>query len=242
MSARWKKDKSPEGIIRLLGTMMESDGDKVTVKSFFLDQYWSALEPYLEFGRQVPKTEYASIIRNAVHDAVKGGSVTSEMILREIIRLEGKYLRRQKKDWMVCTSLTIEGKLPFKTISIWDSKIAFNSDRGLAEHQEEAQEILEGLPFREDDKPRIPVSVTSTGRGNREATARSVNALNALRGLWNFILRDSHFTQRTSGMPSPVGLVRIGPVHTSHDLAGKILKKQIAFMLINIQSKITNLF
>lgn len=75
--------------------------------------------------------------------------------------------------------------------------------------------------------PKLPPNlvfarVSGAGRSETEAAEKAINALDFLRGIWNFTINwGSPHRWSTSPHP-PINRIRLGPIHTLHDWMGKL--------------------
>lgn len=216
MKASWKKAGAPQEIIRHLNQMYFFEDGKVKIKTIFVDQYWYALESFTEFSKQIPESARVHIVQRAINDAAKTGNISEKGLLEAIGQQEGDYLRRKPSRFHLYTTLTISGEIPTKSIDVGESRIYLQGNTAKYKCTERREKIQYSLPFKDDDKSRKAMFVSSIGRDASDAAAISLDNLNTLRGIWNFLLHDSNQTRRTYSNGAPINSVRLGPVHTSH--------------------------
>ena len=65
--------------------------------------------------------------------------------------------------------------------------------------------------------------VHTQGRSHWEAVTRALDALDLLRGIWNFALNRRKWSRTTGGARRPVDQVLLGPLHSLHDPDGSLV-------------------
>lgn len=176
-----------------------------------------------DFGEGIPDIECRRIITTAVLEAAKNGSLTDASLKGEILRQSNAYKSRPIKQFVLLTSMSVP-RPPALTRKAFHDATFFFSDTLPSGITRDGLNVFEFLkPPNDLPKSFTIVRVRVKARSEFEAYDLGINALDCLRGMWNFRINRAIASRINAGVPSkPVNRIRLGPVHSLHDVNGEI--------------------
>jgi hypothetical protein len=184
------------------------------------------LQTASEFSERIPDTERQRIINVAVFEAAKTGPLTRKSLLEAMGRLESEYLSSVKRSMVVATTVSLAYGPQLRRVQIDDAVITFS--RWLPPRFDRAPlKEVPGWPESPDPFTHVSVRVALRARSKYEAIDRGMDALDLLRGMWNYSLTRLTITRHSSGPPQPINVVRGGPFHSVHFSSGVLVDPEL---------------
>ncbi|GAH63122.1 unnamed protein product, partial [marine sediment metagenome] len=152
------------------------------------------------------------------------GKITAERLLSEIRNLESKYLRRPLQRYNLVTSISVNRVCKLKRKKVYGCTISFCSFLPKV-YDEAISEIIEHVRYSIAGKIRtnyMYVKVSVSAKSHDEAANKALDALDLIRGIWNFFENRKQGIRISSGKRYPVNKYILGPLHTLHKPDGKL--------------------
>jgi hypothetical protein len=220
MAVSWNNEYDPNQLAQKIeqSRVIDEKGG-IGYTGFETFEYIALLFSMLNFSNGIPEIEGRRIVQQAVYSAGKRAHITAMNILAEINRLEGEFLRTPLIRYILVTSLSVSKMVLLPKININNAYITFGGqlskvcqrerDRIIANR---AQNILYTAAPTDYLTTRIYVSA----RSPYEAIDLALNAMNLIRGIWNWFYNRQHSIRMSLGSQTPVNKIVQGPVHTLH--------------------------
>ena len=184
------------------------------------------LETAYDFNPQIPGGVFSNIIVDGIHIFVRKMKKDGKALKASIKQSEEKYLRNERKKYILLTSLSFQYFDQLPKLKINDVNISFlpNLPRGFQIY--ENMSIKYNFPYYPPNDYTI-VRISLQARSPSEAIELGLYALNCVRGLWNYSINIRLGSRIQHGKRDPINNVRLGPLHTLHDETGKLLDNNI---------------
>jgi hypothetical protein len=223
--AEWIKHYDQNKLASELEKIKKVDKNgNVSFRSFEYLDYSLVLESMLTLNQIIPDYKKKNIIKDAISIAAKEGNISSDSLLANIKKLESGYLRRPFKKYKLVTSISINKMPTDQYFRMNDCTISFKKKLS-AQFYKEVSKVKEKATssiIGEYPTNYIFVTVLTQARSCEEASQNSLNALDLLRGIWNFYENRKHGIRISTGKRSPVNSFILGPLHTLHLPNGKL--------------------
>ena len=226
--AKWISDYNRQEVAEAFEKAKNVDKNgKVTFQGFTHYDHVVILNSMVSLNKKIPLSEKRRVINQAISQAGAKGKITAERLLSEIRNLESKYLRRPLQRYNLVTSISVNRLCKLKRKKVYGCTISFCSflpkvyDEAISEIIEHARYSIAG---------KIPtnymyVKVSVSAKSHDEAANKALDALNLIRGIWNFFENRKHGIRISSGKRYPVNKYILGPLHTLHKPNGKLATK-----------------
>ena len=226
---REPKLSEPKYDLNLLSTRLEriknidSKGN-LTFKGFQFEDLLCVLQSSIDFDKSssIPDFEKMKIFSNAAFSCGEKGEITKSNLLKEIHIEKNKYLNKPCCSYILATTFTIDYTKNIKSVKIDSSTVTFSKSLPHKFNREIDKEKLKNFVSEIHPKFFTSIRVRISARSDSEAAEKALESINFLKGLWNFHLNSKISARINSGKRSPINKIRLGPVHTLHDLNGKI--------------------
>jgi len=223
--ADWISDYNPHQVAEGFEKAKNVDKNgKVTFQAFTHYDYVVVLNSMVSLNKEIPLLEKKRIINQATFQAGAKGKITAETLLSEIRNLESKYLRRPLQRYNLVTSISVNRLCKLKRKKVYGCTISFCPflpkvyREGISKIIEHARHsITGGVPT---DYMYVKVSVSA--KSYDEAANKALDALDLIRGIWNFFENRKQGMRISSGKRNPVNKYILGPLHTLHKPDGKL--------------------
>ena len=185
------------------------------------------LSSMVRFSEDLPPGVRSGLLAKATRTAIAKRATTPEQLLQSVRSAAKEYARTPKSKFVMFTSVSVHraNKLPGGHIR--DVKVTFldNMPRRVQVAREELfKRNGAWLPLnREPNMKAVKLEVET--RNAEEAAAKCLDAIDVLRGIWNFF-KTSSWRITFGGPRKPVNAIFLGPVHTFHDASGALLFEQ----------------
>jgi hypothetical protein len=203
---------------------------QVTFRGFEAEEVVTVLHSALkDFAERIPETVQRKIVADAAFARALDGRITGPALLREIQNREDKYTQLPLERYVLSTSLSVRHFSSLTSTEISGHRITFNPLPNRFRHAyEEAKsraedQIVGPLPDHGPSWKRyIDVRISVWGRSQEEAAERAWDALDLLRGIWNYSLNFTRGMRSSGGRRKPVNRLVLGPLHSLHHPTGKL--------------------
>ena len=225
MCASWKKEYNPELLVAGLEKIRLADatGRYAGFEGGLFDDFITVLYTSLEFSSEIPETDKRNIIYTSVRTVAERAKLSSKLLLGEISRQEGAYLKRSPRKLILATSVSVSYFTAFRKTSIHQLPIVLS--RRLPKHFD--QQIALQRPSHSFNF-KLPVDYATArvfvqARSNFEAAEKALNAIDLLRGIWNLYLNHYGARRHSFGRAAPINQVLRGPIQTLHETTGQAI-------------------
>jgi len=220
LAVSWNNEYNPNHLAQKIEqSRVIAENGGVSFTGFGHVEYVALLFSMLNFSSEIPEIEGRRIVEQAVFRAGEREHITAQNILAEVNRLEGEFLRNPLSRYTLVTSLSVSRMALLPRVKINNAYIAFGGqlsqvcqrerDRIIADR---AQHVLYTNVPNDYIMTRVYVSARST----HEATDTALNALDLIRGIWNWFYNRGNFIRMSFGKRAPVNKIVQGPLHTLH--------------------------
>lgn len=191
----------------------------------------------IKFDSDVPETVRIKIIDRAITSAARKDKITEKSLLKEINIAENNYLQQPLQSYILVTSLSIKFFERLSRIQLDDNIITFSQRLPKHFSQDSLQEKItlgeiENVPLNYS-----VVKVRVKGRSEVEAAEKAFEAIDFLRGIWNFSLNLKTFSRTSFNTIEPINKIRLGPFHTLHQANGKLASDLIWYDTRYVEEK-----
>ncbi len=209
-------------IIRKLEEAKSTGPDgKIAYRGMRFGDLAIVLEGSIEFSVDVPERERSSIITKALFSPAAAKPLTQRSIMAEIGRLENAYLKTEPTTFIIATSLSLPTALRVRRTRFNGVGVTFSAS---LPKQYKREQYERG--FRVNSHNPFPTGYQSVRlriqtRSKSEAIDKAIDALDFIRGLWNFGINRRIAYQFPVAVRTPVNRIRLGQVHTIHFANGQ---------------------
>lgn len=208
----------------------------------------------LEFDTKIPEIEKRNIVRKAMNNATTKGKLTAKTILGEVSREENFYKKLPSQKLVLVTNLSITNANKLRRIKILNNTLMFSNGLPMNFTRHSIiEDATKNLIFPDYAIPSYFyfVRIYVNAKTNHEAYLFGIDALDLLRGIWNFYLNLSTHRRWTSGIRKEVNKITLGPIHTLHKPNGNLATEEywyntiytprpMPFVMYNQYEKIRN--
>ena len=223
--ANWISDYSPHEVAEVFEKAKSIDKNgKVRFQGFAAYDYTVVLNSMVSLNKEIPPLEKIRIISKAKFHAGAKGKITAERLLSEIRNLESEYLRRPLQKYNLVTSISVSRLCKLKRKKVHGCTISFYSflpkvyEEGISNIIQHARHSITG----EVPTNYMYVKVSVSAKSYEEAADKALDALDLIRGIWNFFENQKQRIRISSGKRNPVNKYILGPLHTLHKADGKL--------------------
>lgn len=241
--AKWKKGYQQEPIIEEIEKTRRTNNDG----SVSFDS-WSGkivhetvLYSMLDISTEITESEGRRLVRNAVKNVGKRGSITQEKLRREVSKLEASYLKKTTQRFSLVTSISLYQFTKLNMIYVDSTRILFPiyMPRKFVKAANEIIKTVGESLYAPRPTNYLPVQVNVTAKTNFQAVDIALTELDFIRGIWNFNVNRGHRSRWSlSAKQDPVNKIILGPIHTIHYSSGKAASGNIYWYERNYLGKI----
>ncbi|MCG8043915.1 MAG: hypothetical protein JAY72_21200 [Candidatus Thiodiazotropha endolucinida] len=224
MAVKWIAKINPKHILEKIdkSKSINSEG-KISFEGFSLEDNKAALNHMLDFNSDVPDYERKRIIWQGLVNTGEKTTIDQVSFLKEVTKLQGNYLRRKEKTYVLSSSLSFAYKISINKKVFQKSTFTFT--RYLPKkYQEEKEKIYKYAKYSiigEIPNNYLNVRVSIQGRSEYDAIDKSLFKLDLIRGIWNLFFNRAQGIRHSTGMKKPVNYILLGPIQTLHYPDGK---------------------
>lgn len=220
MCASWKSGYDPAALVAKIEAARRVENGQTVYDVLPFEHYSPVLLSALELDARIPETERLLILEDAIDSAALTPPLSPQRIKAEASRREAAFRRRTSQPYILATTLSIQFPPPQKTRRLAGSTLTFS--RSIPRRFDRADAMSRAADYDVPEEPSdyCAVRVRVNARSPAEASARAIDALDLLRGIWSLYLGYGTYRLAILGRPSPLGDVSLGPLHTLHEAAG----------------------
>ena len=230
--ARWKREGYDiELLVRKLNDARQKDpasGEVTFTAGRWFEDAALAVESGTEFLSDIPQADQRFIVSRAMVEAPY--PLTPNSLIGEINRRAEAFLRKPPRPYVLVTSISARHFAELSRSEVSGRRMYFRQDLPphLRASHEQARDRSERKLLGPLPNPVYPyqrytaVWIHTRGRSHWEAAIRALDALDLLRGIWNFALNLRKWSRTTGGARRPVNQLLLRPVHSLHDPDGSL--------------------
>lgn len=220
MGVSWNNEYDPNRLAQKIEqSRVIAENGGVSFTGFGHVEYVALLFSMLNFSSEIPEIEGRRIVEQAVFRTGEREHITAQNILAEINRLEGEFLRRPFNRYMLVTSLSVSRMALLPKVKINNAYITFGGQLSQVCQRERDRIIADRarhVLYTDVPNDYLITKVYVSARSPHEATDIALNALDLIRGIWNWFYNHGKFMRMLFGRRAPVNKIVQGPLHTLH--------------------------
>jgi hypothetical protein len=224
MCAKWLNGTVPEHVVARLESARIKTGNQAGALGFPTAlEIATTLLSFVEFRESLPECEQIQIINTAMHAAAKRGEITSPKLMAEVCKAENSFLARSEVPYVVVTSISVKHSKHLTSRAFPAATVSFARSLPKCFARNEVSERVRDYLLADEPASYTWILAKTQGRSFADAFSRAMEAIELLRGIWNFhynLRKGGHIT--FSGTQKPVNEIRLGPLHTLHLPDGKL--------------------
>lgn len=226
MTVLWNKEFDPSQVVtRIESSRKLKENGEVEFEGWGLQDYISLIYSMLSFSDNLSESDARQFIFKAIFTNGAKGSITVQNLLSEINRLDQKYQSSPIERFVLATTISIDDYSIIQNIRLGRTQIIFEQELSKKFHRFSnplMKHAEEGL-FAKLPNNYLNVRVHISSKSARYAAEQALEAIDFVRGVWNWSLNRRHPTRMSfGGKPKPVNNIILGPVHTIHKPNGKL--------------------
>jgi hypothetical protein len=226
--AKWHEKSNPDIVFQHIKKLTRNPGwEKFLYKPTNFTKHTTVVNRMIVLDNEIPEFDKRILIEKAVGVANKG-NYTKDSLIREIKKLETKYLLKPSIKFRLFSSISISTwcKIPICRFNgstiIVNAKWKQESIRSRNDlHLDAQRQIVPEIPSN-----YVPVSVSVSARSENDAVIKAMDRLDFIRGIWNLHLNYLRVRYTIHGKRAPVNKIILGPYHTLHYPNGSISSKR----------------
>lgn len=179
------------------------------------------LRSMVQFPEAVPWGVRYELLEEASRSAANAGATTPKELLAHIQAGFKAYAAMPRKKYVLFTSITIAPDNKLGSTDVNGVKLSFLAKMPKVVQMTRAalySQHRSWLPLAEEPRMLV-IKAQVEARTPEEAATRSLDAIDVLRGIWNFFLTTA-WRHTIDGPRQPISKIFIGPIHTFHDPSG----------------------
>lgn len=187
---------------------------------FLMPELHENLQTAYNFNSKTPPPAFPIVINDAIHTFVRKKVKDGNALKDSLKFCEGKYLKKEKKQYTLLTSLSFKFFSELPRLNIDGCNLRFHPDIPSKYNITENMTIKYSYP----EFPPRDYTIALLGlkaRSLPEAIDFGLEKINFVRGLWNYSINLRLGARIQSGKRDPINTIRLGPVHTLHTLHTK---------------------
>ena len=220
MAAEWKKGCNIEKFTSWLESSKTQDNG---FEGFAFDDCAAVLNNLLEC-KGIAGGEKRRIVIKAILNVGAKGNITRDSLLTEIRSLEIAFWKEPVRRFVLCTSLSIDRFSELNSRKLDRTLIRFMPSlpkcfqKGADKMYDISRHSLTTAP----PQNYIRVLISVDARSPLDAAEQAFDAVDLLRGIWNFGLNRKHLSRNSYGNRQPANEIVLGPLHSLHLPGGKL--------------------
>ena len=176
------------------------------------------LRSMIEFSEDIPWGVRSELLQKATLNAANAGAASPKALLGHVQEAVKTYAATPTKKFVLYTSITIAQHNKLRSYRIGGVKLSFIGKMPKAVQSMRAglfQQHRSWLPLGEEPRMLV-IKAEVDARTTEEAASRSLDAIDVLRGIWNFFLTTA-WRHTIAGPQQPISRIFMGPIHTFHE-------------------------
>lgn len=216
MCASWVNRFNPDVVCDALDGIKKSDASTVTFEGTLHYEFVAVLPSMVQFERYIPDRIQQRIINQATFNVARTTSINSRSLIREISRLEKEYHGKQKQRYVLLTLVSIPSSVHMSSVRLAGGTITFSDCRPKGfRYSEQMKKRIDQLGIEEPQTGHSWVRVSVWARDEPEAGDKAFEALNFIRGIWNFSI-NRRTGMRFWSLRPIINQLILGPFMTLH--------------------------
>lgn len=201
---------------------LNAPGEPAQFRGFDIDNVQSILESCVGFHRDLPEADRRGRIWEALVNAAKGGVVTAASLESALQDAERLYLQRPLVPYVMATSLTLQHIPTLKRRVISERSLTFTAGLPQRFRRDTIQAELDQHTHVRWLARFTTVRVHVWARTENAAFNEALEALDFLRGVWNYWINSGVSMRHSNGPRKPVNPILLGPTQTLHRPSGAL--------------------
>lgn len=225
MTVSWNDGYNAELIAQRIEECKSLDATgRVSFSAFEHSEYTVLLYSALQFPDSVPEIEARRIAGKATLNVGGRGAITAQKLLTEINKLINIYLSQPTQTYFLATSLSVDWFTPLPAVQINGVTIYFGPrlPKRYIKGIEGLSVRFKYVLFADIPTDYRPLRARVVARSIHEAAYSALDAIDLVRGIWNWAFNRRHTTRMSFGSRQPVNRISLGPAHTLHKPSGEL--------------------
>lgn len=220
MCANWTElakkvsDDPVDKVRELIKEMSASASESGGFDAFRTERWLGRLNSAIGLNPEIPVSLREQIVFAGSCDAFKGATPTPATLLQCVTRREQEWLSKKPKEWIMASTVSIQLTRPVRR-KVHGCQIAFSTDLPSRFDRTKGRETLQRWGMTCEAEGYAAVRVRARARDAHEAFDRAMDALDLIRGIWNFIIPGS-LSLGFGGPRFKASHFDKGPLHTMH--------------------------
>lgn len=189
---------------------------------FEYEDFVSVMQSSLSFSSDIPEVERRRIIALSIRAVAQRGTITPKALIGEFSKQENLYLDRKPQEYVLVTNLSMRYLPDFRRSAILGSPITISPKLPKQFVRKPVIDLARPRFFGDFPTNYSYVRVLIKSRSEFEAAEKAQDALDLLRGLWNFSLNYSGGHRRIFSKKEPINQIVLGPLQTLHKRNGEL--------------------
>jgi hypothetical protein len=225
MTIKWKSRKGidPQALlVRLNQIISIGDGGTVSFKDFDYFDINAALISCIEVPEKIrDDIDVEVLLSGAIRSVALLGALSKDKVIKSINELLREQLSVRPVDYDLLTSLSINGAMPFKTITVGEAQVRILRKSFPRNYSSRAKIVKEsGAGYAVENSGYMPVIVRVKSRSIQGGAAKAFAALDFIRGVI-VVFSNSGMEISFGNSYKPINKVRLGRIHTLHKRSGE---------------------
>ena len=230
--AQWNKNYNPTSLIKTIEKSRSINNDgKAQFGGFGIMSELPKLEAMINMNSEITLEDKHGIVQQSVFNTGNQGPLSKDSILAEVNRIEKNYLSSKEQNYIISTSLSIDGnrhKLP--NLKIGDNKITFsvNLPKNFTKAINKQWSFISFMPNKQLPLNYLRARISVKAKSISLSIQKALDSLNLYRGIMNFVI---NFGQQTFSFGmfnrKPINKILLGPIHIVHKSNGEIADRDI---------------
>ncbi|WP_374588875.1 hypothetical protein [Ideonella dechloratans] len=195
------------------------------------DAEWTGLialfRSMIKFSENLPWAARHQLLSDAAREAIAARATTPKELLQHVQSAIDSYTKTPKSPFVMYTSITVMNTNTLPSAQIGNVRITFPKSmpsRVTAARADLFSRNRHWLPIDHEPTMKV-VKMKVEARNHEEAVNQCIDAIDLLRGIWNFF-KTASWRLTFGGPTTPINSVFLGPLHTIHDQVGILLNDQ----------------
>lgn len=228
LKATWKSGFNPEVLADRYEKAVLNRVEEIKFNAFIVLELDPLLYQMVQFSEYIPEIDARQICDLALTNVCKKGKITHKGLLSEINKLLVNYQMEPVKRFVLITSISISKELNISNIHFGKDLLIFEKNlpgRFASTHTQINERSRKNL-FADVPMNYLNVRIHVSAKTAHEAASKAIDLLDYFRGLINYQVNKHEIMRWRFGEPfSPLNKIVIGPVHSLHNLNGKLTPK-----------------
>ncbi len=234
--AKWKEGYNHALLIKKMEkTRQVNDDGQVIFKGNDIILVPPQIEAVIELNKEISQDEKKEIIWHGIRTAGRQGTLTSNSVLREVKKLEGKALSKKIDKFVLVSKISVNPtKHKLARMQINGCTITFSkrlSKNYVSKIDRSPFVSYQLYQISEMTKNYTSLKVSAHAKGMYGGAEKTLKVLKYYCGLLNYAINygsrsysigDNHF--------KPINKIRLSPVHTLHLASGELVSNDICWL------------